>query len=499
MQARAKGERRLAFIPPVRPTGEPHTGPLLITTRTKRHVRHGDILDVVRRVLRKRQTTRRRLLTRDNIQNRHAAVLARVAAPQQRPDAGVRHERPTVDLAAAHLDDDQRLAEQRQLANDVEHVARPAQTDAVHALGLDRVVDAPQVQDHVGLARGGPDRVPEGVGRRIAVAGAIGVQDVVVAEELLRRPEGRVQVGRVAVVVALHLGGGSGPVANECDFLAREISQGKGVVAVLEEDCALDGGLVGEVLGCWGADVGPAEGSVRLRVRRIEVAQPHKTSIEPRHRRVQIRVVDQPLFIGAAEVVGVVRSAVEVRTSFQRRGGRRLPGIRPAMREKHILDSIAVRRDPVPFVRGAPIPVVPQDIIQQPIVGTSRHAIDGVIRAHESADFGVAGAGLEGREVVLDHVLLGDGGIKLVAVVAVPALDVVPGKVLACGDNLFVLAIDVALGVVGPLQACDEGLDVRTQVEGVLAGGFLATAPSRVTKRVDILCVYVFTRKVSVG
>ena len=68
---------------------------------------------------------------------------------------------------------------------------------------------------------------------------------------------------------------------------------------------------------------------------------------------------------------------------------------------------------------------------------------------------------------------------------ALPVLEVVGGEVLAAGGGLEVGGVDGAGDAVA-LHAADEDGGVLAGHRGVLAGGLLPAAPTRVTEHVDV-------------
>jgi hypothetical protein len=76
-------------------------------------------------------------------------------------------------------------------------------------------------------------------------------------------------------------------------------------------------------------------------------------------------------------------------------------------------------------------------------------------------------------------------GIEGVSCDALPVLEVVSGEVLAAGGGLQVRGVDGA-GHAVALHAPDENGGVLAGHRRVLAGSFLAPAPSRVSEYVDV-------------
>ena len=82
--------------------------------------------------------------------------------------------------------------------------------------------------------------------------------------------------------------------------------------------------------------------------------------------------------------------------------------------------------------------------------------------------------------IILDEILRVDLGIPLVPEVTVPRIHIICNKMLACCHDSLVL------GVVPALQSVDKSVNVGTEMERVLAGSLLSTAPSWIFERVDI-------------
>lgn len=151
------------------------------------------------------------------------------------------------------------------------------------------------------------------------------------------------------------------------------------------------------------------------------------------------------------------------------------------MRAEDIVHRVAVGCDPSTNIVEAP--VVAQDRLQKVGIRARRDAVYGVIAAHDGRDLGIADTALEWRQVELAHVLGGHHRVERHAAVAFPIFQVVRREVLAVCDNLVVrLRVDPAL------QSLDEVEDILGDMEGILAGGFLSTAPARVLKWVNVWC-----------
>jgi hypothetical protein len=177
-------------------------------------------------------------------------------------------------------------------------------------------------------------------------------------------------------------------------------------------------------------------------------------------------------------VVLVVGTAVEISTSVEGSSGSSLAGVAEVVGQENVLDRVTITGNPLLLV--GPAPVLTENIVQKPGVGTGRNTVQGTVCAHESSNIGVSGARAERRQVVLDQITLGDLDIVLVTKVAVPRLNVVASKVLASSGDLS------DLGILTTLKTHDKGVDVGGEMVGVFTGGLLTSAPSGISVRVDV-------------
>lgn len=126
--------------------------------------------------------------------------------------------------------------------------------------------------------------------------------------------------------------------------------------------------------------------------------------------------------------------------------------------------------------------MLPEDVLEKVLIRAGWHAVDGGIRAHDTASMRVADTDLEGRGVVLGQVLSRGGGFESSTVVPAPILEVIPGKMLAeVGDDL-----EVRIRGDSSLEGSDVLVDVSLDNVWVLAWSLLTSAPARVLKRVDV-------------
>lgn len=284
------------------------------------------------------------------------------------------------------------------------------------------------------------------------------------------------QVRSNAVVVALHLLGSIRPASDQSDGHVATKLHGKTAVVLQKNDTFLSGAQ-SELLGLLSVDVVPAKAAVSA-VRAIEVTKTHERGVLADEGHVEVGLVDQALLMGTREVSRIVGSAVVISTGSQSFRDDLLTGVVVTVGVIDILNRAAVADNSLLLI--SPVPVLAEDIVQEPRVRASWAAVESIVGAHEAERVRVSGALLEGRHIVLHEVPGANLGIELVTVVTVPRLEVVSGKVLAGGAHTL------DLGVLSTLKTVDEGLHVAAQVEGVFTGGLLSTSPSRVSEGVDV-------------
>ena len=130
-------------------------------------------------------------------------------------------------------------------------------------------------------------------------------------------------------------------------------------------------------------------------------------------------------------------------------------------------------------------PQVAQDVLLVAGIAAAGVAINALVGAHHLGHPALLHQCLEGRQVGLPEVALGQ--VLNVEGVAVPFRTAVHGKVLGAGQQLAVGADAQVLAVVAhALQAAHDGQSHSRGQVGVLAVGLLSAPPSRVAEDVDV-------------
>lgn len=401
----------------------PHVGAAWVARRRvgpEVHVGHGHVGDIVRRVLRYREAASGRRFARDDVHDCIAARLAREASPEDGRYVLVAEEGCIVELVT-HLQQDEGLAVTREQCHDVLALARPADQVAVFLLGAVGPVD---IDDDIRVLccfDGGRVAVRSRVSRRPGVYG-------VDTGQILGGHVRRAKVGGDAGVVALHGRRRICPGANDGNGRVATLCLERQGAVVLDEHDALLGGLEGERLGVGGVDIAKCEGAVSLVVGGVEHTQSNLSRVETHQSLVNGGIVEEPLLVGGRQMSLVILTTVKVGPGDQSQCGSLLARIGVVVGQVDVLNRVAVRGDIKAVI--SPVPVVSQHVLQDVRVGTGRHAIYGVVGAHDGSDLGITGARLERLHVVLAQLLWVDNGIEPISLVAVPVLDVVADKVL---------------------------------------------------------------------
>lgn len=220
------------------------------------------------------------------------------------------------------------------------------------------------------------------------------------------------------------------------------------------------------MLSLGGTDVGPAELAIRLDIGRIEVPDRDERRVKVDERCIERSDVEQAFVVRRAEIVGVVRSAVKIRARVEGIRDGLLGSVGVIMLYVDALDRAAVPGNP--RIDGGPVPMLAKEVLQQKGIRTRRYPNHRVVRAHESADLGVTGTGLERPRVELGEVLLRDDGVESEAQVPLPVLEVIRSEVLARGNDALVGRVHTTL------QAGDEVVYVCLQVERIFSRRLLA-------------------------
>jgi hypothetical protein len=266
----------------------------------------------------------------------------------------------------------------------------------------------------------------------------------------LKSVQRAVEVGWDTVVVTLHLRSSVGPASDDGNLSSVGDGKRKQTIVLQESDTLLSG-LESELLSVGSADIGPGQVSVHG-VGTIEVSSADERSVQTDERLVNGGLVDQTLAVGQRKVVLVVGTTVEISTGVKSSSGGSLAGVAEVVGKEDVLDGITIAGNPLLLV--GPVPVLTENIVQKPRVGTGGDTVQSAVCAHESSNVGVSGARAERRQVVLDQITLTDLDIVLVTEVSVPRLDIVTGEMLASSGDLSDLRILAAL------KTHDKGVDV---------------------------------------
>ena len=152
-------------------------------------------------------------------------------------------------------------------------------------------------------------------------------------------------------------------------------------------------------------------------------------------------------------------------------------GVVPAGQE--VADGSAVGGD-----QSVEAPFVAQDLLLVACLCAAGLTVDALVGTHDFGHLSLLHQGLEGRQIGLPEVALGQ--ILDVERVAVPLRTAVYGEVLGAGEELAV-GCTQRLAIIGvALQAANDGqAHLRRQV-GVFAVGLLTAPPAGITEDVDV-------------
>ena len=178
-------------------------------------------------------------------------------------------------MPASELDDDQWLANTRELRYQVELVPGPSDRQPVQLLRLDALVQTAREHHHVRTSRR-LERSREAA--RIVRRRARPQNRLHFKPSLLYTLEWADEERRDAGVAPLHRSGGVAPRADQCDL--RNTFRERERAVLLEQDDALDGCGARELLSIWGVDVCPPELAEGLGFGRVEVSEPAMSIIE---------------------------------------------------------------------------------------------------------------------------------------------------------------------------------------------------------------------------
>lgn len=212
---------------------------------------------------------------------------------------------------------------------------------------------------------------------------------------------------------------------------------------------------------------------------RIEHAQAHARGHQGLQRGVDLRFVDQAL-ADRCRQGGVLLPAFQLGAVLDRQRSGLFAGGDDLVVLPDIHDRPAVGHHVAPEA-----PLVTQYILQQELAGAGRLAVHAVVGAHHRIHLALLDQCLERRQVGLVQVALGGARIE---VVTIGFRATVHGQMLGGGVELAVrLALRVLrCGGAFALQALHEGHAHARGEEGILAVGFLAAAPARITEDIDV-------------
>ena len=278
-----------------------------------------------------------------------------------------------------------------------------------------------------------------------------------------------VGLGGIAVVVAEDHAGVVGVGADHRDGDAV-LADGEDVVLVLEQDDGLAGGLLGQ-LGVGGAaEVVKAEVSPGEHLRRVEHSELEAGAEDAADVHVDLGLGDETLRDGVHQgfVVGTALDVGAGKDSVCRCVGHVGMGV---VRTVEVGNCAAVGDH-----YAVEVPLVAEDVLQQPVAGAAGLTLVAVVCAHHFLNVSVLDYHLERGEVGLPEVAHRDGDVETVAQRLGTA---VHGIVLGAGMQLVIFLVGALHGLDG--LGAHHGVEVR-----VLAGSLLSASPSGVAEYVDV-------------
>jgi len=357
---------------------------------TESHVGHWNVGDVVGWVLSGWKATGWSVLASDNVEDGVTTVLTWVSTPDEGTDVWVVLDWGRVDLSTAHLENSHWLAHSSELADNVELSTSPGNGGTVHVLGLDRVVNTAKVDDNVRVVDGAVDWKPV-VGSWVTLATwTLGVVDLVA--ELLSSVERTVKVWSNSSVVTLHLSGGVGPASDESNAGVVWRTLQWEHTLVLEESNTLTSDLSSEVLSVWSVDIGVGEVAV-WDTSTVKVSNTDEGGVLTDQSLVECAHVEQTLSVRSWQVVWVVGTTVNVGSGVESGSNSLLAGLGVVVWQENVLDSIAVRGNPL--LLGGPVPVLSENSLEKVLVCASGNSVERVVAAHEGTSVGVTSTALE--------------------------------------------------------------------------------------------------------
>mmetsp|Transcript_20400 Transcript_20400/g.47704 ORF Transcript_20400/g.47704 Transcript_20400/m.47704 type:complete len:258 (+) Transcript_20400:1223-1996(+) len=222
-----------------------------------------------------------------------------------------------------------------------------------------------------------------------------------------------------------------------------------------------------------------AGGNLVERPDRVEVRQAHADAEEIRQPLVDIRLSNKALVEGTLGVLLHKSTAVNVGASSENVAHGLLSRHGVVMLIEDVVVGVTVRGDVT-----VKVPFLARNSGQEPVVGTRRDAVDGVVTAHKAGDTTLLDACLKWKHVRVNQVLHRDLRVEFMAIV----VDSVNGGIFhGVGD--VVLATGACLDMSGVLRGLLETLDkVRGIFTGeirVLSGRLDVTSPARLTGKID--------------
>lgn len=136
-----KSERINSVVIPLVSSSRTAGGVARAVRRTKSHVSHGNLVDIVGGIHGRNKTTCRCNLAEENVSDCLATSLAWVTAPDEGTNVLLLLDEGGVDLTTTHLQDDEGFLVRRESIDDADLSAGPGDGVAVHALGLDGIVN----------------------------------------------------------------------------------------------------------------------------------------------------------------------------------------------------------------------------------------------------------------------------------------------------------------------------------------------------------------------
>ncbi len=208
----------------------------------------------------------------------------------------------------------------------------------------------------------------------------------------------------------------------------------------------------------------------RNHLRRVKHAEAHARREQPLDRSVNFTLLDEPVVHGVDECDVLVAAGGVGSGAHRHRGTVRVVG-RVLMASGDVSDGAAVRGH-----IALELPVIAQDLLEQEGARAGRHAVHGVVGAHDGIRAPFDDGGPEGGKVGVPKIARRHVDVETVPLRFRPA---VHGVVLGRGHGLQVSRIVT-------LQSPHKGDSQLPGQEGVFTVRFLAASPARIAKDIDV-------------